>query len=192
MSKLKKIVKYASLLVLALVVLDAGFVLVFPKQHLPSKDEPADAIVVLGAAPNSPAIQERAWHGYVNYADGLGKLLVFSGGRTSPMDETEARNMSRFLANRGALAPQALEENSGSTWENLLYTRESMPQNYSIMIVSDTYHLPRAVLVAKAVGFEKVFWSAPSSNYYKFSELAGYYVREMIAIPSYLPRIFTH
>lgn len=189
MSKLKKGIKYLAFTFLALVLFDAGFVVFFPKNRLPSSDEPVDAIVVLGAAPNSPAIRERAWHGYVQYRDGLGTLLIFSGGRTSPLDETEAQNMSRFLAKKGVLAPQALEENSSNTWENLSFTRQELPMNFNIMVVTDTYHIPRAVLVSTAVGFEEVYWSAPSSNYYKFSELCWYYFREMVALPNYLPRI---
>lgn len=187
--KIRKVVKRAGLVFIALVVLEAGFVFFFPKQNLPSEQSPADAVIVLGAAPNSPAIRERAWHGYVQFRDNLGKLLVFSGGNTRPQDETEAANMSRFLANRGVLAPQALEENSSNTWENLSYTRRELPQNYSVLVVTDTYHIPRAVLVAKAVGFEQVYWSAPSSNYYPLSELVWYYIREMVALPSYLPML---
>lgn len=187
--KLCKVVKIVIKILVVFVVVDAGFVLGFPKVHLPPKDQPVDAIIVLGAAPNSPAIRERAWHGYTQYKDGLGKMLVFAGGNTRPQDETEAANMSRFLANRGALAPHALEENSSSTWENLLYTKKELPQNYSVLVVTDTYHIPRAVLVAKAVGFEKVYWSAPTSNYYPFSELVWYFVREMVALPSYLLKI---
>lgn len=196
MSKLLHILKYAVwtafLTGLLVVVVDVVFVVGFPRESLPSVSEPADAVVVLGAAPNSPAIRNRATQGRAVYDRGYAKAMVLTGGNTSSKDESEAMNMARFLqAQSGPGLPLVLEERSTNTYENLRNTRELVPDADSIVVVSDTYHIPRAFVTAKSLGFADVYWSSPDSGYYRPSELAWYYIREMVALISYIPR-FLH
>lgn len=181
-----KIVVYALVLV---ILVDVLFVILFPHASLPSSDYPADAIIVLGAAPNSPAIRNRASKGLELYYAGQAEQIILTGGNTSSKDESEAMNMARFLARIETTAvPTTLEEHSTNTFENLKNSRILVPSANRIVIVSDVYHLPRAFLIAKRLGFKDVYWESPSSNYYKPSELAWYYGREMVAILAYIPK----
>ncbi len=193
MSKLHKILKRLCLTVAAIVLLgvvaDSVFVLGFPMQSLPSVGEPVDAVVVLGAAPNSPAIRNRVMQGYAVYAGGYAKTIVLTGGNTSRKDESEAMNMARYLqAQKGSGLPLVLEERSTNTYENLLFAKVLIPDARRIAIVSDTYHTPRAFVTAKSLGFDDVYWSSPGSGYYRPGELVWYYLREMVAMVSYVPK----
>lgn len=191
--KTKKAAHWLIRIILLVFLADAVFVLVFPRTSLPQTGEKADAVVVLGAAPNSPAIHNRALKGYQLYNEGRARQLVLSGGVTSNLDESEAQNMNRFLQKQGLPVQAVLEQKSTNTLENLENSRRLLPEAGSVIVVSDVYHLPRAFLVAKAVGFARVYWDAPSSNYYKASELMWYYGREVVAILAYIPKLlFIH
>ncbi len=186
---IKRIFRIVIKLVILIVLVDAVFVWAFPNTHLPSKDRPSDAVVVLGAAPNSPAIRNRADLGKKLYLEGLAETIILTGGVTSSKDESEAKNMARFLSkNASTSLPLVLEESSTNTFENLENSQGLVPQLSSIIIVSDTYHLPRAFLIAKRLGYRDVYWASPDSSYYRPSELAWYYLREMVAIIAYVPR----
>ncbi len=181
-----RVVCFAALLLL---VVDVAFVVGFPKESLPPAAKPADAVVVLGAAPNSPAIRNRATQGRGVYNEGYAKVIVLTGGNTSSKDESEAMNMARFLQARfGQSLPLVLEERSTNTYENLRNAHALVPNADSIVVVSDTYHVPRAFLTAKSLGFADVYWSSPDSSYYRPAELAWYYLREMVALVSYIPK----
>lgn len=185
---LTKVCKALAWCAFCILVADAAFVLVFPRTHLPREGSPADLVVVLGAAPNSPAIRNRASLGYDLYTEGQAQQLVLTGGITSVRDESEAMNMARYLLkSRQATGHIVLEERSANTFENLTNTQQLVPRAESLLIVSDAYHVPRAFLIAKRLGFRDVYWDSPDSGYYKRSELIWYYGREMAAILAYIP-----
>lgn len=191
--KVRKAAKWLVRIIIIILLADVVFVLAFPRAAMPPAGAPADVAIVLGAAPNSPAIHFRALQGYELYHQGYAKQLILSGGVTSSLDESEAQNMNRFLLKQGLDARALLEEKSTNTLENLENSKRLVPGVGSVVVVSDAYHLPRAYLVAKAVGFSRVYWSAPSSNYYKPAELAWYYGREFAAVLVYIPKlVFTH
>ena len=185
---IRRVIIGISIVVVVVFAIDATFVLKFPKRALPQKS--VDAIVVLGAAINSRASFSRTIKALRLYEQGKGKLLVLSGGRTSAYDETEAHYMGRVVLKNAVKPPKfVLEGDSESTWENLQNTKKLLPDIQSILIVSDTYHLPRAVLVAKKVGFTEVYWDSPDQYAYPPGELRWYYFREMAAVLDYIPRL---
>lgn len=191
--KVRKAAKWLVRIVVLILVVDVVFVLAFPRTSLPPAGKQAGAVIVLGAAPNSPAIRFRALKGYELYREGYAEQLVLSGGVTSNLDESEAQNMNRFLLKQGFDVRPLLEQKSTNTLENLEKSKKLIPEVTSVVVVSDAYHLPRAFLVARAVGFSRVYWSAPASNYYKPVELAWYYGREFAAVLVYIPKlIYTH
>lgn len=169
-------------------IADAAFVLKFPKRSLP--EDKADVVVVLGAAIRSKAIFNRTLKGLRLYEAGKGEKLVLAGGKTSSPDESEAHYMGRIVIANAVLPPTyILDETSLNTYENLEHAKKLVPNATSVLIVSDTYHLPRAVLVAHKVGFTEVYWDSPSSNYYPSADLQWYYFREMMAIVDYIPKL---
>ena len=181
---LKYLFRRLIFLAILLAVLDAVLVMKFPQEHLPKKM--ADAAVVLGAAPNSPAITHRTEAGVELMQNDQAKVLVLSGGRTSSLDESEAQNMQRVVRKSDPALSVILEGESSNTWENLQNTQKLLPEAESLIVVTDKYHLARSVFTAKAVGFEKVYWDSPDSGYYPKGELRRYYFREMTAMPWYV------
>ncbi|MBL8030327.1 MAG: YdcF family protein [Candidatus Doudnabacteria bacterium] len=183
-----KAVKIGAFVFVGAFLLDAclvfGFALTSP--HV----KKADAIVILGAAINTPALYNRTLEALRLYEEGFAPVVVLSGGRISDKDISEATYMLRVM-DKNSKNPinVILEEHSGSTYENLKNTREKLPKASSIIVVSDSYHLARGFFMAKSQGFKNVYWSSPkTSSYYKPGELVFHYFREMAAMVSYLPK----
>lgn len=150
----------------------------------------ADAIIILGAAINTPALYNRSLQGLGLYQSGKSDTMILSGGRISDEDITEAGYMKNLITRDNIIksSEMILEENSHSTYENIRNSKNKAPEVKSIIIVSDKYHLARAVILAKRMGFGPVYWSAPSSDYYSKKELYYHYLRETVAMLAYLPK----
>jgi uncharacterized SAM-binding protein YcdF (DUF218 family) len=80
-----------------------------------------------------------------------------------------------------------LEEQSHNTEDNIKNSRAKIPNAKSVIIVSDEFHIARAVLLAKREGFKDVYWSSPEPTYYTKPELNRYYLREMAGMIRYIP-----
>ena len=187
MRKFWKIYKYTAITAFTLLLADLLIVIFFSFYRPAIK--PVNAVVVLGAAINTPALYNRSLEGLKIYEQGNASAMVLSGGRISDRDISEAGYMQKvILANTKRPVPLILEEGSHSTYENLVNTKKLLGPGKSVVIVSDEYHLARGVLMALREGFFPVYWSAPAPKYYKNSELAFYYIREMAAMLVYIPK----
>lgn len=174
-------------------LLFADVALVWGMAHYKPKIKDADAIIVLGAAINTPALKNRTLKGLELYEAGKAGLMVLSGGKISDADISEAEFMAKVINKKSQEDVQyVLEEQSHNTYENIKNSKvklaEIAPDADSVVVVSDAFHLARAVLMAKRAGFETVYWQAPSSGYYQRPELRFYYVREFAAMISYIPK----
>lgn len=153
----------------------------------------ADAAIILGAAINTPALSNRTKEGLQLFEEGKVKLLVLSGGKIADADISEAEYMEKVI-NKNASEPveYILEENSHSTYDNIKNSKALLEQQgkdvKSVVIVSDSFHLARGVLLAKRAGFEDVYWAGPNSGYYSRKELRYYYFREFVAMINYIPK----
>ncbi|MCL5775341.1 MAG: YdcF family protein [Patescibacteria group bacterium] len=188
MKKLWRFVKICAFAAGGVLLASLLFVVIFgqTKPNIPR----TDAVIILGAAINTPALYNRSLEGLEIYQAGKANLVILSGGRVSDKDISEAGYMRKVIfKNASGTVPLVLEEQSHSTFENLQNAHSLAPQVKSLVVVSDRFHLARGVLVAKAVGFGPVYWSAPDPGYYSFQELSFYYVREAVALVSYLPRL---
>ena len=201
MDKLIKIFKWLVGIFIALLVLDIFLVASFAS--FSSQYEKADAIIVLGAAINSPPLYNRSLEALRLYQEGWSGVIVLSGGKISENDITEAAYMQRAILNEIddqfrkpyenenkkeiTIPTMILEEKSHSTFENIKNSKKLLKDTKSVIIVTDKYHLARSVITAKALGFEDVYWSAPKSDY-SGSELRRQYFREVAAMFAYLPK----
>lgn len=85
-------------------------------------------------------------------------VCIVSGGQGANEDMTEASCMQRELIARG-IAPERIlvEDRSTTTQENLAFSRKLMEQNGltgKVLIVSNKFHIYRALLLAKAQGLD--------------------------------------
>lgn len=149
----------------------------------------ADAIVVLGAAINTPALYNRSIQGLKLYQQGKAGVVVASGGRISDKDISEAGYIEKVMQSQSKMTvPVILEDNSHDTYENIKNTLAKIGKGKSIIVVSDDFHLARAVFMARREGFNPVYWSSPTPVYYDKSEIAFYYMREVFAMIDYIPK----
>ncbi len=191
MKFLKRIIIYGTLTIIAIAVLDMGYIILIAKWRPEIKK--ADSIIVLGAAINTPALYNRTLEGLHLYEQGKADVMILSGGKISAPDISEAEYMEKVIKkNATTEVPYVLEDKSHNTYENIFNSLAKIPKKDSIIIVSDEFHLARAVLVAKRAGFDKVYWSSPKPDYYSEPELRHYYIREFFAMLSYLPRLLTN
>jgi uncharacterized SAM-binding protein YcdF (DUF218 family) len=185
--RLKKVFKWGLIVLAAVFLLDA-LIIVFFANFRPSIKQ-ADAIVVLGAAINTPALYNRSLKGLQLYEQGKAPLLILSGGRISPKFISEATYMQRAMQSKAVLPLNIiLEEDSHNTYENIVYSKNKSPNTNSLIIVSDKFHLARASLIALRNGFFPVYWDSPNPVYYSKKELLFYYFREAFAMLAYMPK----
>ena len=183
---LKQITKILLYLVIIIILLDV--VLVFGVAKFHGNPKKADAVIVLGAAINSPALYNRTIEGLSLYRQGKSDVLVLSGGRISHRDISEAGYMKKVIEkNANPVPPLILDETSNNTEENIAHAKALIPNAKSVIVVSDEFHLARGAVLALRSGFYPVYVSAPKPDYYKNKELIWYYVREMVAMIAYIP-----
>ena len=169
---------------------------------LPDEDSAEDkrVIVVLGGGlpryspempgyrPTTSTLERVRYGGWLQKQTGL--PLLVSGGGYRP----EAETMAQSLRTDFGADVEWLEDQSKNTWENALFTREMLPDEYqTVILVTHAWHMPRSVLSFEAVGFrvipaptaftaERVYWKRlrhwfPSTHSLQVSEKA---IREYI------------
>jgi uncharacterized SAM-binding protein YcdF (DUF218 family) len=121
----------------------------------------ADAIVVLGAAQwagrPSPVLQARLERGIELYEQGFAPLLVLTGGSVPGDPDSEASVGQAYALARGVPAENILiEESSRTTVQNLRGAWELLAERgaSSVLLVSDPFHMGRALYIARRQGFD--------------------------------------
>lgn len=191
MKRLKKMVGF--LLLLIMVVLLWGIYQYWSISTIGNSTEPqaADVIIVLGAAVwengPSPSLKARIDYAQQLYSAGYAPKLILSGGQ-GMHGPTEARAMADALI--ATIAPEhlLLEEQSTNTYENLRNSKQIMEQyGYrSALIVTDAFHLKRALLIAEDIGLTAYGAPAKDSVLNRNKSLKMYYTaREVLALINY-------
>lgn len=127
--------------------------------------QPADAIVVLGAAEYrgkpSPVLQGRLNHALVLYLKGLAPYILTTGGAGGDPVFTEGEVGRAYLSRHGVPSEAILVEPEGATTvQSLDAAAETMHRMnlHSCIVVSDGYHIYRVKRVLEAQGI-KVYGS---------------------------------
>jgi uncharacterized SAM-binding protein YcdF (DUF218 family) len=130
-----------------------------------------DAVIVLGAAVAGPGIPgpamlRRTTHGVRVFADRDARCLVLSGGQVGPPPAEAA--VMRGIA-RGLGVPDQriiLEDRSRNTFENALYCGLIMRERAwsRVVVVTDSFHLPRALYIFRAIGLKVEGSGAPRGS----------------------------
>lgn len=155
----------------------------------------ADVIVVLGAGTRpsggpSFSHSRRIRHAFSLYQQGYAGKILCTGGYTARHPVSEGQACANLLKSLGVPETAILiEENSRSTEENAIYTRQMMATHglASALVVSDNYHLFRATVLFGAQGITvstspaqvtagPLHWRTAVTNIYREFAAIGWYV----------------
>lgn len=163
---MKWIVGVALLLVLAVALTFLGRIAgAIQRQSTVDEAQPADAIVVLGAAEYrgkpSPVLEGRLNHAYFLYVKGMAPRIITTGGAGGDPVFTEGTVSRAYLTKRG-VPPEAISvESEGETTVHSVAAVSEIMRRMdlkSAIVVSDGYHIFRVKKMLQASGI-KVFGS---------------------------------
>ncbi|MDO4518845.1 MAG: YdcF family protein [Eubacteriales bacterium] len=142
-------------------------------------------VIVLGAHVRgevpSKALQKRIDRAYEYALENPDTILILSGGQGSGEAISEAECMRRCLLEMGVEEKRmVLEKNSTTTRENLLFSdKMTNCKEQPIGLISNDFHIYRALYIAKSLGFNKACGIAAPTD--KIS-VPNYVVREIFAL----------
>lgn len=121
--------------------------------------ESQDYVIVLGAhvrsAGPSRALALRLDKALEYAAKHPDTILIVSGGQGSNEPCTESSAMKTYLTERGLDTDRILEEDqSTNTRENLVFSKELIPEGSSVGIISNGFHICRALHLAETLGYK--------------------------------------
>ncbi len=110
--------------------------------------------------------------------------VILSGGQGKGEDVSEAEAMKRYLVQCGIEESRMiLEDESTNTDENLEFSKAKIDNpDAKVVIVSNDFHIFRALRIAKNKGFENVDGLGASTVWYTVPNM---YVREAFAVVKY-------
>jgi len=153
--------------------------------------QPADAIVVLGAAQwdgrPSPVLRARLEHAHALWTEGLAPWLVVTGGVGAGDTTSEAMVGRRFLTQLGVPVQSVLLEAQGRTTDQSIRGVAVMlreRQLSRVLLVSDPFHMLRLDVVARSYGLAPLTSPTRTSPISRNAlELATYVLAESIKVP---------
>jgi uncharacterized SAM-binding protein YcdF (DUF218 family) len=165
------------------------------QQHRQPPPIAYDVIVVLGAAvwpgaQPSPALRRRVLHAVDLLQRGYAPHLLVTGG-VGKHPPAEAAVMQRLAVAHGVpRASIVLEDQATSTFESAWRCRDMLWQRgwSHVLIVTDRYHLTRALLAFRSVGIRAVGSAVPGKPARRLWQRLSYYLRERLALAWYLGR----
>lgn len=143
----------------------------------------AEAVLILGAyvLPDgtlSIMLKDRVTTGYELYKNSKAPKIIVSGDH-GRQDYDEVNTMKDYIKSKGVTGEDIFMDHAGfSTYESLYRARDIF-QVKQVIIVTQRYHLLRAVFVARELGLEAYGVAADNHDYGQV--MAAYGVREMAA-----------
>ena len=142
----------------------------------------ADAILILGAyvrpdGTMSDMLQDRVTVGYQLYQNGKAPKLIVSGDH-GRHDYDEVNTMKDYLKDQGLDGQDIFMDHAGfSTYESLYRARDIF-QVRKVIIVTQDYHLRRALFIARELGLDAYGVASDRRDY---GQMAVNELREMAA-----------
>lgn len=141
-----------------------------------------DCIIILGAGVRSdgspsPILCDRLDVGVSLYKSGTAKKLLVSGDH-GHVDYDEVNVMKKYATALGVPSSDVFMDHAGFSTYETMYRAKEVFQAKRVIIVTQSYHLSRAVYIANALGLE-AFGVASDLRNYHYQPL--YDVREIFA-----------
>jgi vancomycin permeability regulator SanA len=154
--------------------------------------EPHTVALIFGAGlvngPPSPALAERVQGGVALYQAGKAQHLLMSGDN-SASDYDEVSAMRDYAIRLGVPAAAITRDYAGFSTYETCFRAHAIFGVTNAVVVTQEYHLPRAVYTCRALGIDAVGLAIPdwqhhperSATRYTASEKFGYTLREWLA-----------
>ncbi|SEH38984.1 Uncharacterized SAM-binding protein YcdF, DUF218 family [Halobacillus karajensis] len=150
-----------------------------------NQDASADAAVVLGAAQwngkPSPIFEGRLKQGIELYKEGHVKYLVLTGGKSKDAASSEAVVGKQYAIENGVDEEDILYENRSLVTEENLMNAKDVSEKKEIdtfLLVSDQFHLKRAVAMAENQGMSVKGVPTQYSAYKSFETKVPFFFKE--------------
>lgn len=152
---------------------------IYSAQDVPN----ADTVLILGAyvLPDgtlSTMLKDRVMVGYGLYENGKAPKIIVSGDH-GRRDYDEVNTMKDFIKSKGVAGQDIFMDHAGfSTYESMYRARDIF-QVKKVIIVTQRYHLSRAIFIARSLGL--VAYGVASDNHDYGPVMINYEAREMAA-----------
>ncbi len=183
MKKYKKTIIYVVLLIILIYFFVNAFIIY--KYGEADERQKSDVAIILGAATDvngvSPVYRERINHGIWLYQNDYADYIIVTGGKAKDAEFSDAYHAKQYAMSKGVPEDVIfMEERSKITQENIKYSKEIMEEkglNTSI-VVSDSLHMKRAMLIAKDYDINAVSSPTSSSKYQSWKTKIPFLLRE--------------
>lgn len=135
-------------------------------------DDTCDVIIVLGAGTDngeiSPIFEERMNHAISLMKEGTAKQLIITGGIGENQEISDSEIGKKYATNAGLPENKILiEEESHITFYNLMHAKILMEEHAleTALIVSDPYHMRRAMSMCEDIGIQALPSPTPTSMF---------------------------
>lgn len=183
---LPKVLKYCIVILVCIEIALGLFIAFYGESDNTTYTE--DAVIVLGAGVHGERIslplKFRLDKAIEYHRKNPGAIIVVSGGKGFQESISEAQAMHKYLVSQGIPENCIIkEENSTSTIENMAYSKEILDtyfdKEYSVVIITNNFHIYRGVSYAKNAGFQNV---SHMSAHIRWYTVVPNYLRETLAV----------
>lgn len=145
------------------------------------KTDTADCILILGAGVRNgkptPMLRDRLLTGIELYEKGAAKKIIMSGDHGSS-DYDEVNTMRLFAVEKGVPEEDIFMDHAGFSTYDSVYRAKNVFEADNIIIVSQRYHLYRALYVSEKLGVKAC---GVSANLNKYGGQLKREIREILA-----------
>jgi len=188
LNKIPKKIHIALIVLVAIPLIFASFLGIYG--NVSNADHTEDVVIVLGAGIQGERVTRPLAHrldtALEYWNENPDSIIVVTGGLGNRASITEAEAMARYLIARGVPESHILrEELSTSTYENLVFAKEileeSFPDGFRTVLITNDFHIYRAVRTARQVGLD-VNRLGAYTDWYTWPVN---YLREMLAVVNF-------
>jgi len=149
--------------------------------------------VVLGAGTHhgklSKVYEQRVLHAIYLLDHKCVEKIIFTGGYGENQTISDSKAVANYALQRGVLPLQILiEESSTITFQNIKNTKTIMENNQlkSALLVSDPYHMKRAMHMCNLIGVNAYPSPTPTTMYKSYKTKLPFLIRETFFYWAYL------
>lgn len=181
---LKRILIIGAIMILVILIIVLGinfFVVGSTKSRILTEEQAkdlndVDCILVLGAGiwgdKPSPMLEDRLLQSISLYQDGVSNKIIMSGDHGRP-EYDEVNVMKKFAIDRNVNSEDIFMDHAGFSTYDSIYRAKDIFKAKRIIIVTQKYHIYRALYIAKQLGIEAYGVNSDPREY------AGQSVREL-------------